>query len=218
MPLSVCNTDVGVDLVGIPSTEAVGRPSITGGRKPNAVYRSREHLTEDEVFRLMEAARDNRYGGRDAALVFVMYRHGLRVSEACALDWSAIDFAAKELHVRRSKLCKSATHPIRGDELRALRRLHREAGAPRHGPVFVSERGTAFTRDGINKLIARAGAAAGFGYRVHPHMLRHACGFALAKAGHDTRRLQDYLGHKSINSTVRYTELDAGKFRDFWRE
>ena len=165
----------------------------------------------------MEAARDNRYGARDSALIFCMYRHGLRVSELCALDWSAIDFEQKELHVRRSKLGKPATHPIRGDELRALRRVHRDAGAPRHGPVFVSERGTAFTRDGINKLIARAGAAAGFGYRVHPHMLRHACGFALAKAGHDTRRLQDYLGHKSINSTVRYTELDASKFHDFWR-
>jgi integrase len=164
------------------------------------------------------AARDNRYGARDAALIFTMYRHGLRASEACALDWSAIDFEQKELHVRRSKLGKPATHPIRGDELRALRRVHREAGAPRHGPVFVTERGTAFTRDGINKLLARAGAAAGFGFRVHPHMLRHACGFALAKAGHDTRRLQDYLGHKSITSTVRYTELDAGKFRDFWRD
>jgi integrase len=165
----------------------------------------------------MEAARDNRYGARDAALIFTMYRHGLRVSEVCALDWSAIDFEQKELHARRSKLGKPATHPIRGDELRALRRPHRDEGQPRRGPVFVSERGTAFSRDGINKLVARAGDAAGFGYRVHPHMLRHACGFALAKAGHDTRRLQDYLGHKSINSTVRYTELDANKFRDFWR-
>jgi integrase len=174
-------------------------------------------LTEDEVFRLMEAARDNRYGARDVALIFCMFRHGLRVSEACALDWSAIDFEQKELHVRRSKLGKAATNPIRGDELRALRRLHRDAGMPRRGPVFVSERGTAFTRDGINKLMARAGAAAGFGYRVHPLMLRHGCGFALAKAGHDTRRLQDYLGHKSINSRVRYTELDSSKFDDFWK-
>jgi integrase len=217
MPLTVYNTELGVDLAGIPSAEAVGRPAITGGRKPNADYRAREHLTEDEVFRLMEAARDNRYGARDAALIFTMYRHGLRVSEACALDWSVIDLEQKELHVRRSKLGKPATHPIRGDELRALRRVHRDAGAPRRGPVFVSERGTAFTRDGINKLIARAGETAGFGYRVHPHMLRHACGFALAKAGHDTRRLQDYLGHKSINSTVRYSELDSSKFNDFWK-
>jgi len=85
-------------------------------------------------------------------------------------------------------------------------------------PSSASERGAAFSRDGINKLIARAGEAAGFGFRVHPHMLRHACGFALAEAGHDTRRLQDYLGHKSINSTVRYSELDSSKFHDFWRE
>ena len=83
--------------------------------------------------------------------------------------------------------------------------------------MFVSERSTAFTRDGVNKLAARAVEAADFGYRVHPHMLRHACGFALARAGHDSRRLQDYLGHKSINSTVRYTELDSSKFDDFWK-
>src|SRR5262249_17530054 len=192
------------------------RSQHAAGRKPNAAYRQREHLTEDEVFRLMEAARGNRWGARDAAIIFVMFRHGLRVSEACALDWSAIDFAQKEFHVRRVKFGKPSTHAVRGDELRALRRLHREAGAPAHGPVFVSERGAAFGRDGINKLIARAGEAAGFGFRVHPHMLRHACGFALAKAGHDTRRLQRYLGYRSINSTVRYTALDSSKFRDFW--
>ncbi len=200
----------------IHNTEA-GAVIAHGGRKPNAAYRQREHLTEGEVYELIGAARGNRRGMRDAALIFTMYRHGLRVSEACALDWSAIDFEQKELHVRRAKLGKPATHPIRGDELRALRRLNREAGAPGHGPVFLSERGTAFTRDGISKLIARAGEVAGFGFRVHPHMLRHACGFALAKAGHDTRRLQDYLGHKSIKSMVRYTELDASKFSDFWR-
>src|SRR5215469_15030127 len=121
MGLSVYNTDVGEFIVA-------------RGRKPNAAYRQREHLIENEVFRLMEAARGNRRGLRDAALIFTMYRHGLGVSEACALDWSAIDFTAKELHVRRSKLGKPATHLIRGDELRALRRLHREAGEPGHGP------------------------------------------------------------------------------------
>src|SRR5262245_19788208 len=98
MSLTVHNTDAG-----------------RGGRKPNAAYRQREHLTEYEVFRLMEAARGNRWGARDAAIIFVMFRHGLRVSEACALDWSAIDFEQKELHVRRSTLGKPATHPIRVD-------------------------------------------------------------------------------------------------------
>jgi integrase len=216
MSLTVHNTDAVVAPAGIATGEAVGQPSIAHGRKPNASYRQREHLTEDEVFRLMEAARGNRWGARDAALIFTMYRHGLRVSEAASLDWSAIDFAQQELHVRRSKLGKPATHPIRGDELRALRRLHRDAGSPGHGAVFVTERGTAFTRAGVAKLISRAGSSAGFGFRVHPHMLRHACGFALAKAGHDTRRLQDYLGHRSINSTVRYTELSPDRFRNLW--
>src|SRR5262249_43775717 len=204
-------------LLTVHNTDA-GAVTARGGRKRNAAYRQREHLTEDEIVRLMGAARGNRWGTKDAALIFTMYRHGLWVSEACALNWSAIDFEQKELHVRRSKLGKPARHRGGGEGLRALRRLHRGAGAPRHGPVFLTERGTAFTRDGINKLIARASEAAGFGYRVHPHMLRHACGFALAKAGHDTRRLQDYLGHKSINSTVKYTALDSSKFDDFWRD
>src|SRR5262249_12043228 len=143
-------------LLTVHNTDA-GAVTTRGGRKPNAAYRQREHLTEDEIVRLMEVARDNRYGARDAALIFTMFRHGLRVSEACALDWSAIDFAQKELHVRRSKLGKPATHPIRGYELRALRRLHRDARQRGHGPVFVTERGTAFTRAGVSKLISRAG-------------------------------------------------------------
>jgi site-specific recombinase XerD len=109
-----------------------------------------------------------------------------------------------------------AIHRIGGRELQALRRLKRES---KPSPfVFVSERGTPFTVAGFQKLIARAGESAGFGFRVHPHMLRHACGFALANAGHDTRSLQAYLGHRNIQHTVGYTELSPDRFKSFWKD
>ena len=105
---------------------------------------------------------------------------------------------------------------IRGDELRALRRLQREQD-PKSPFVFTSERRSPFTTDGFAKLVARAGDAAKLGFKAHPHMLRHASGFALANKGHDTRSLQAYLGHKNIQHTVRYTELSPDRFKDFWR-
>ena len=190
--------------------------AVAPRRQPNRELRSREHLTETEVEKLIEAAKDNRYGHRDATMILVAYRHGLRASEVCDLEWSQIDFAAATLHVRRAKNGKPATHPIRGDELRALRRLHREV--PKSSFVFVSERGGPFTTDSFNWLVKRAGQKAGLPFQVHAHMLRHACGYALANAGHDTRSLQDYLGHKNIQHTVRYTELAPTRFKDFWRK
>ena len=102
------------------------------------------------------------------------------------------------------------------DELRALRRLQREQ-EPRSAFVFTSERGSPFTTAGFARMVERAGAEAKLGFKAHPHMLRHACGFALANKGHDTRALQGYLGHKNIQHTVRYTELAPGRFKDFWR-
>jgi hypothetical protein len=110
----------------------------------------------------------------------------------------------------------SSTHPILGDELRALRRLQREQ-VPKSPFVFTSERGASFSPPGFARMIERAGAQAKFGFKAHPHMLRHACGYALANKGHDTRALQAYLGHKNIQHTVRYTELTPTRFKDFWR-
>ena len=98
----------------------------------------------------------------------------------------------------------------------ALRRLQREQD-PKSPFVFTSERGAPFSTAGFARLVERAGEAASSGFKCHPHMLRHACGFALANAGHDTRALQAYLGHKNIQHTVRYTELAPGRFKDFWR-
>ncbi len=202
-----------------PSTEnrtvELGRkPKL--GRKPNKSYRTREHLTETEVEKLIKAAGKNRWGHRDATMILVAFRHGLRASELTDLRWDQIDFSSALLHVRRVKKGTPATHPIRGDELRALRRLQREQD-PASPFVFTSERGSPFTTAGFARMLERAGKVAKFSFKAHPHMLRHACGFALANKGHDTRSLQAYLGHKNIQHTVRYTELSPTRFKDFWR-
>jgi site-specific recombinase XerD len=188
----------------------------TPRRLANAEYRRREYLTATEVERLMKAASKNRNGHRDTTMVLVCFRHGLRVSELVSLEWSQVDFNAANLHVRRLKGSTDAVHPIRGDELRALRRLQREQ-EPKSAYVFTSERGAPFSTAGFLRMVQRAGETARLGFPIHPHMLRHATGFKLANDGVDTRTLQAYLGHKSIGNTVRYTELSATRFKDLWR-
>jgi type 1 fimbriae regulatory protein FimB/type 1 fimbriae regulatory protein FimE len=195
---------------------AIVNRTVSPIRPPNSELRAREHLTEAEIEKLLAAAKGNRYGHRDATMLLVAYRHGLRSSELVDLRWEQIDFAAATLHVRRVKHGTPATHPIVGDELRALRRLQREQG-PRSPFVFTSERGAPFTTAGFARMVERAGRAARLPFKAHPQMLRHACGFALANKGHDTRALQAYLGHKNIQHTVRYTELSPTRFKNFWR-
>jgi type 1 fimbriae regulatory protein FimB/type 1 fimbriae regulatory protein FimE len=198
-------------------TPAIQKRTVTPRRRRNGDLRTREYLTEAEVERLMKAATGNRHGHRDATMILVAYRHGLRVSELVDLRWDQVDFKTATLHVRRVKAGTPSTHPILGDELRALRRLRRDQ-EPKSPFVFTSERGAPFTSAGFARMIERAGIEAKFGFKAHPHMLRHACGYALANRGHDTRALQAYLGHKNIQHTVRYTELSPNRFKNFWRE
>jgi site-specific recombinase XerD len=198
-------------------TLATVNRTVTPKRAPNSELRTREYLTEAEVEKLMAAAKDNRWGRRDATMVLVAFRHGLRASDLTDLRWEQVEFATATLHVRRVKRGTPAAHPIRGDELRALRQLQREQ-EPKSPFVFTSERGAPFTTAGFARMVERAGASAGFGFKVHPHMLRHATGYKLANDGHDTRALQAYLGHRNIQHTVRYTELSSTRFRDFWRD
>jgi len=186
------------------------------GRRPNAELRTREHLTGTEVDSLIEAAKDNRYGHRDATMILLAYRHGLRSSELCDLRWDQIDFTRAVIHIRRVKRGTPATHPLTGAELRALRRLQRESIASPF--IFVSERRTPFTTAGFARMLQRAAEKAEVEIKVHPHMLRHACGFKLANDGTDTRSLQAYLGPKNIQHTVRYTELSPTRFKDFWKD
>jgi integrase len=186
-------------------------------RPANSKLRAREYLTPKEVERLIKAAKDGRYGHRDATLILIAFRHGLRASEICDLEWSQVEFGrSASLHVRRAKNGKPSVHPLRGDEIRALRELRRQF--PDSGFAFATERGGPFTADAINRLIKRIGERAGMPFPVHAHMLRHGCGYALANAGHDTRAIQDWLGHRSIQHTVRYTELSPTRFKDFWRD
>jgi type 1 fimbriae regulatory protein FimB/type 1 fimbriae regulatory protein FimE len=197
-------------------TPATVNRTVRPKRRPNGDLRTREYLTEAEVERLMNVAKRNRWGHRDATMILVAYRHGLRVSELVDLRWEQVDFRTGTLHVRRVKQGTPSTHPVLGDELRALRRLQREQ-EPRSPFVFTSERGSPFSTAGFARMVERAGGEAKLAFKVHPHMLRHACGFALANKGHDTRALQAYLGHKNIQHTVRYTELSPTRFKDFWR-
>lgn len=179
--------------------------------------RPREYLTEDEVGRLIDAARRHgRHGHRDATLLLITYRHGLRVSEVIALQWSVIDFGRGHLHVHRLKDGVPAVHPLRGLEIRALRKLQRETLCSPY--VFVSERRGPLSDSTVRKIVSRAGQQSSLPFPVHPHMLRHATGYKLANDGHDTRAIQHYLGHKNIRHTVRYTQLSSVRFRDFWQD
>ena len=184
-------------------------------RPKNLDVRSREYLLPDEVEALMKAAGQvGRHRLRDRALILVGYRHGLRVTELVELKWDQFDLKRRQVHINRLKNGSAATHPIEGDELRLLRRLQREyPGAPF---VFTTERGGPLTRSTVSKLMTRAGQNVELGFPVHPHMLRHGTGYYLANKGIATRTIQAYLGHKSIQHTVRYTELSAKAFERIW--
>jgi type 1 fimbriae regulatory protein FimB/type 1 fimbriae regulatory protein FimE len=198
------------------TTPTTQKRTVSRGRLPNAQYRTREYLTEREVDRLMKVAGDNRHGHRDATMILLTFRHGLRASELCALRWEQVDLVHGRLHVSRAKNGMPSVHPLTGTELRALRRLQREQEPGRY--VFMSERGAPMSTAGFRRMVGRLGKAAKMPFSVHPHMLRHACGFKLANDGQDTRALQQYLGHKNIQHTVRYTELSPERFRNFWKD
>jgi type 1 fimbriae regulatory protein FimB/type 1 fimbriae regulatory protein FimE len=158
-----------------------------------------------------------RTADRDALLVLLAYRHGLRASELTALRWDQIDLKAGLLHVARLKHGDPSTHPLHGLELRAIRawKSAQDGSSPY---VFTSLRGGPMTRRTVHYVVAQAAKAAGIERAVHPHMLRHATGFYLANAGHDTRAIQLYLGHRNIQHTVRYSQLAPDRFKNFWKD
>lgn len=183
----------------------------------NAEKRSREHLFPTEVTAMISAAQKvGRHGLRDSTLILLAYRHGLRVSELVSIRWEQIDFVSGTIYINRLKHGVSSTHPLRGIELRALRQLHRKY--PDSNYLFVTERSSVMASATARGIIERAGVKAGLSLSVHPHMLRHACGFYLASRGHDTRAIQAYLGHCNIQHTVRYTELSPKRFQEFWMD
>ena len=204
------------------SNSAVKRPvgpRAPLGRQANGVYRVREHLTEDEVAKLLTALKGNRHGHRDWLICLLIYRHGLRVSEACDLRWDDIDLPKRTIIVRRLKGSTDSTHYLERDEVNGLRLLQRQQQADgiKGAYVFINERSQPFGRMGIARMIERAGEAGKLPFPVHVHMLRHSTGYALAGKGMDTRRLQHFLGHASITNTVRYTAMSPEPFKDIWR-
>jgi type 1 fimbriae regulatory protein FimB/type 1 fimbriae regulatory protein FimE len=203
----------------VPLRKAETERNATSGRAANNVYRIREHLTEAEVDKLLAALKRNRHGHRDWLIGLLIYRHGLRVSEACDLRRDDIDLPKRTIIVRRLKGSTDSTHYLERDEVNGLRLLQRqqEANGTKSAYVFVNERGQPFGRMGIGRMIERAGEAAKLPFPVHVHMLRHSTGYALAARGMDTRRLQHFLGHASITNTVRYTAMSPEPFKDVWR-
>ena len=172
-------------------------------RKANSDLRSREYLTIAEVTALAEAAKRNRQGQRDATMILIAFRHGLRATELVRLKWDQVSFQNATLYVRRVKQGTASVHPLSGTELRALRALKRSS--PASPFLFVSERAAPLSTAGFARMLERCADGAGLaGLRIHPHMLRHACGFALANAGHDTRSIQAYLviGISSTQSDI----------------
>jgi type 1 fimbriae regulatory protein FimB/type 1 fimbriae regulatory protein FimE len=162
----------------------------------------------------LKAAKLAARGHRDATLILVAYRHGLRAKEACELEWAQVEFGrSAALHVRRPKGGKASVRPVPGYELRMLTALRK--AVPDNGYVFTTERRTPFATDAINRLIKNIGNRAELPLPVHFHMLRHPCGYKLANDGIDTRAIQDWLGHVSITHTTRYTQLSPARFKDF---
>jgi integrase len=186
-------------------------------RHKHSEVRSREHLTPPEVDKLRKAARRiGRHGERNDTMILLAYRHGLRVAELIHLRWDQVDLEQGLLHVRRVKNGVPSTHPLTGTEMRALRKLKRLAGESTY--VFLSERKGPLTASSVRKMIAQAGEHAELRFPVHPHQLRHGCGYKLANDKQDTRAIQLFLGHRNIQHTVKYTELAAERFKNFWRD
>jgi type 1 fimbriae regulatory protein FimB len=174
----------------------------------------RKHLVSAEVDKLLAATKGTRHETRDRCLLLLMFRHGLRVSEACGLLLSQVDIESRVLHVKRLKDGLSTTHPLRGDEIRAIKAwlVDRVRMKPETDAFFISERRSPLSRKTAWLMIRDYGRLTVLPIEAHPHMLRHACGFALADQGADTRLIQDYLGHRNIQHTVRYTATNTARF------
>ena len=181
----------------------------------DAHERDKNFLNEAEVDRLLEAAKLGRHGMRDHLLLLMTYRHGLRVSEAIGLRRDHVNLDQSRLWVERLKNSLSVEHPIAGDELRAIKR-YLATRQDRLPWLFISERGQQMERTTVNYLIRTAGEQAKLGH-IHPHVLRHSCGFYLANRGTDLRTMQDYLGHRDPRHTVHYTRVAGSRFEGLWK-
>jgi type 1 fimbriae regulatory protein FimB len=201
-------------MMKMPPRRKPARKKNTGRREAG-----RSHLTGLEVGKLIDATRGSRNEARDRCLLLLMFRHGLRVSEACRLKLDQVDTKGRVLHVVRLKHGLSTSQPLRGDELKAIGAWLKQRARmqPTGKSFFVSEQRRPLHRSTVNFALKAYSKAAALPFSAHPHMLRHACGFALADQGADTRLIQDYLGHRNIQHTVRYTAANPARFEKLWR-
>ncbi|EPA9819914.1 tyrosine-type recombinase/integrase [Escherichia coli] len=178
---------------------------------------SRRYLSENEVQLILNTAQQ--HSRRNYCMVYLAFIHGLRASELLSLQLTDYDPLASTLSIRRLKGGLSTIHPLSTEECHIISQWLQErlCSSSADSPwLFPSRNGTHITRQRFWQIIRAYGVMAGLTVRVHPHMLRHACGFALAERGNDTRLIQDYLGHKNIRHTVRYTATNPARFRQAW--
>jgi integrase len=200
----------------IPFPRSVVKELPKKGASPNkgheATGRNREHLTQSEVNKLMDAAKGTaRNSHRNYCIVLMGFRHGLRVSEIAALKWSDVDFDRGAIYINRAKGSIPGTHPMAGDELRAMRKLQREY--PDCPFLFVGRGNAPMDSTAISGMVKRLGDRGELlGFPIHAHMLRHTCGFLMCDRGYDLRLVQSWLGHSNIQNTVGYTALSARQF------
>jgi site-specific recombinase XerD len=178
--------------------------------------RLRDYLTRDEVAALLRSAKKSRHGARNYAMILLAYRHGLRASEVVNLRVSDLGLHSGTLYCRRAKGSRSSLHPMKPDEVVALEKVLRDRQLQASDYVFQSERGERMSRSAFWRIVSQAGDRAGLPVKAYAHQLRHACGYYLANKGCDLRLIQDYLGHKQIQNTVRYTALNPARFAGLW--
>jgi type 1 fimbriae regulatory protein FimB len=177
--------------------------SVPHAAPVEAHERPRDSLAEAECLRLLQGTRDSRYRWRNTAMLLRTFYHGLRVSELCDLKRQDVDTHHGRIWIARLTGSLSTAQPLRADELRALTRYRAERGDAQGPWGFLTARGAQFTRFAMHYLVRGTGERAGLPFHVHPHMLRHGCGYAVAHRGYDLRLMQDYLGHRDPKHTTR---------------
>ncbi|WP_213322093.1 tyrosine-type DNA invertase [Klebsiella aerogenes] len=187
--------------------------------KNNSDIKKRNFLTQNEIESLLNAANSGPHAAGNYCLTLLCFIHGFRASEICRLRISDIDLRSKCIYIHRLKKGFSTTHPLLNKEVQALKRwldIRDEYPQSTSEWLFLSRKGNPLSRQQFYQIISASGDQAGLPLEIHPHMLRHSCGFALANMGIDTRLIQDYLGHRNIRHTVWYTASNAGRFYGIW--
>jgi type 1 fimbriae regulatory protein FimB len=182
-----------------------------------------DYLTKEEMSQLLAASKapgNSRNPVRNYAILLLMFRHGLRVSELCRLRLTDVNVSTKEMHVNRLKDCDSGPHDLLEGEAPAIKAWLAERSDMIRGTgkspetLFISEQLRPLSRTTVWLMITRIAKAARLDHlSIHPHTMRHSAGYAMVNSGTDIRISQGYLGHKDISSTVRYTHLDKKRFK-----